>query len=225
MSNVRWCTLSEIPAQPVQWLWEGRIPLGKVTLLDGEPGSGKSLMALDLAARVSRGQAMPLSRSRPAGPADVVIFNADDNLADTVRPRLEAAGADLSRIHCCDAAITAADLAPRKPALIVLDPLTVYLCLDRSAQPRAVLKQITDLADASNAAVLAVQYLPKDGFWASEVYDVARSVLFVSGIGHGRHRLALAKSNYRSTSEVPPFVYHIERAADSIKISGWADSV
>jgi hypothetical protein len=225
MSAVQWTTLSEVQPRPVQWLWEGRIPMGKVTLLDGEPGAGKSLLALDLAARVSRGAAMPLNRAKPDGPADVILFNADDSLSDTVRPRLEASGADLTRIHSFDGEITAADALPHKPALIILDPLTVYLCLDRSTQPRITLKQITDLARDSNAAVLAVQFLPKDGFWASEVFDVARSVLFVSNIGHGRHRVALTKSNLRAPSEIPPFVYNIERAGDSIKISGWADSV
>jgi hypothetical protein len=225
MSAVQWTTLSEVQPRPVQWLWDGRIPLGKVTLLDGEPGSGKSLLALDLAARVSRGAAMPLTRTKPPSASDVVLFNADDSLADTIRPRLEATGADLTRIHCVDGQITAADLVQRNPALIILDPLTVYLCIDRSAQPRVVLKQITDLARDTNAAVLVVQSLPKDGFWAGEVFDVARSVLFVSNIGHGRHRVALTKSNLRAPSEIPPFVYNIERAGDSIKISGWADSV
>src|SRR5262245_18675880 len=109
MGTINWTTLAEVQSRPVNWLWDGRIPYAKVTLLDGEPGSGKSLLALDLAARVSRGAAMPHSRVKPAGPANVVLFNEDDNLADTIRPRLEAAGADLTRIRCCDAELTAAD--------------------------------------------------------------------------------------------------------------------
>jgi hypothetical protein len=218
MSAVQWTTLSEVQPRPVQWLWEGRIPMGKVTLL-------MWWRPLARAAGVPRGSAMPLNRTKPAGPVDVVLFNADDSLTDTVRPRLESAGADLTRIHCFDGEITATEVLPRNPALIILDPLAVYLCLDRSAHPRVVLKQITDLARDSNAAVLAVQFLPKDGFWASEVFDVARSVLYVSNIGHGRHRVALTKSNLRAPSEIPPFVYNIERAGESIKISGWADSV
>ena len=105
MSTIHWTTLSEVQSQPVQWLWEGRIPFGKVTLLDGDPGSGKSLLAMDLAARVSRGAAMPLARTKPSSPANVVLYNDDDNLGDTVRPRFEAAGADLSRIRCVDGKI------------------------------------------------------------------------------------------------------------------------
>src|SRR5262245_40204745 len=120
MGEIHWTTLSEVQSRPVQWLWEGRVPLGKVTLLDGEPDSGKSLLALDLAARVSSGAAMPLSRGKPAGPANVVIFNDDDNLADTVRPRLEAAAADLSRVRCVDGEVSPSDVQELRPALIVL---------------------------------------------------------------------------------------------------------
>lgn len=223
MSTVRWTTLSEVKGERVRWLWEGRLPVGKVTLLDGEPGAGKSLLALDLAARVSCGHAMPLNHTKPQEPADVALFNADDGLADTVRPRLEAAGADLSRVHCFDGEISASDLSRIRPALIVVDPLAVYLCLDRGAHPRVVLKQITELARESGASVLAVQFLPKDGFWAGEVFDVARSVLYVSNIGHGRHRVALTKSNLRAPSDVPPLIYNIQQAGESAKISGWAD--
>jgi len=223
MSTIHWTTLSNVEPDRVRWLWDGRLALGKVTLLDGEPGSGKSLLALDLAARVSCGHAMPLNHGKPHEPADVVIFNADDGVADTVRPRLESAGADLSRVHCFDGEISASDLPRPKPALIIVDPLSVYLCLDRSAQPRAVLKQITELARESGAAVLAVQFLPKDGFWAGEVFDVARSVLYVSHIGHGRHRIALTKSNLRAISEVPPLLYNLEKSGESVKLGGWAD--
>src|SRR4051812_46821539 len=102
MSNATWSSLSDVEPEPVRWLWEGRIPIGKVTLLDGEPGVGKSMLALDLAARVSNGTAMPLSKTRPAGPADVIIFSGDDGLADTVLPRLKAADADLARIRPID---------------------------------------------------------------------------------------------------------------------------
>jgi hypothetical protein len=99
MSDPIWTRLSEVIPEPVRWLWEGRIPLGKVTLLDGDPGVGKSTLAMELAARVTNGSAMPLVKGPPRGPADVVIFSGDDGLADTVLPRLKAAGADLSRIR------------------------------------------------------------------------------------------------------------------------------
>lgn len=225
MSEVRWTKLSDVQSQPVKWLWEGRIPCGKVTLLDGEPGSGKSLLALDLAARVSRGAAMPLHGGTPSGPADVILFNDDDSLADTVRPRLEAAGADLTRITSVDGPICNEDLAGLRPALIVVDPLSVYFCLGQDVRPRVTLKALTTLARDTGAAVLAVQCMPKEEAWGHDVFDAARSVLFVSNIGHGKHRVALTKSNLRGTGESPPFVYNIEHAGPSVRIANWADTL
>ena len=84
--------------QELQWLWPGCIPLGKLTLLAGDPGLGKSLVSLNLAARVSHGATWPDTPllSQPAGKA--VLFNAEDDLADTIAPRLDLAGADDSKI-------------------------------------------------------------------------------------------------------------------------------
>ncbi len=225
MGTVHWTTLSEIQSKPVHWLWEGRVPFGKVTLLDGEPGAGKSLLALDLAARVSRGASMPLERVKPPSAANVVIYNDDDNLADTVRPRLEAAGADLSRIRCVDCEISAEDVKDIRPALIIIDPLSTYLCRDLQSPVRHVIKNVTFLAKETGAAVLAVQYLPKNGFWAGEIYDAARSVLHISSIGHGRNRVGVTKSNLNALSDVIPLVYYLEQTDDAVKLSGWADSV
>lgn len=225
MGEIHWTLLSEVQTKPVQWLWDGRIPFGKVTLLDGEPGSGKSLLAVDIAARVSRGASMPLSRTKPHGPQNVVIFNDDDNLSDTLRPRLEAAGADLSRIRAVDCGLTPADVQEIRPALIVVDPLSVYLCLEGAVPPRQVLKKLGALARETGAAVLAVQSLPKNAVWASEVYDAARSILLISTIGHGRHRLAVTKSNLEAITDVDPLVYHFEEHGSSVKLAGWADSV
>ena len=225
MSAIRWTVVSEVQAKPVQWLWEGRIPYAKVTLLDGEPGTGKSLLAIDLAARVSNGTAMPLSRLKPGPAANVVLFNDDDNLADTIRPRLEAAGADLSRIRCVTGEISAADVLEIRPALIIVDPLSVYLSFESDPPTRQILKSITNLAKETGAAVLAVQHLPKNGTWANDVYDVARSALLISTIGHGRHRIAVTKSNLKSLGDVPPLVYHIEGKDTTVHLAGWADSI
>ena len=224
MGTTGWTVLSDVPRRPVEWLWEGMIPLGKVTLLDGEPGSGKTLLAFEIAARVSRGAAMPMS-STAGTPANVVLFDDDDNLADTVRPRLEAAGADLSRIYAFDRRITVDDLRELHPALVVIDPFSAYRCLDHNVPARQTLKTLSQLARDANTAVLVVQNLPEDDAEKGEIFDAARSVLFISTIGHGRHRLAVAKSNVVDVIDVPPLVYHLQLTQDSVKISGWADSV
>lgn len=88
--------LSEVEAERVSWLWGGRIPLGKLTLLDGAPGTGKSAMTTDLATRVSVGRAWPDGGECEAG--GVVICSAEDGLADTIRPRFDAAGGDASKV-------------------------------------------------------------------------------------------------------------------------------
>jgi hypothetical protein len=92
--------LSEVEPELVRWLWAQRLPLGKFALVDGDPGLGKSTMLLDIAARVTRGDLMP-DGSAPdtVGPAGVVLVQAEDGLADTIVPRLIAAGADRARIR------------------------------------------------------------------------------------------------------------------------------
>jgi RecA/RadA recombinase len=98
-------------ASPIEWLWPGRIPIGKVTLMAGDPGLGKSFVSLDLAARASAGLAMPGEsidgKLAPLGPNDepvrcpgsVVLLSAEDDPGDTIRPRLEAMNADLANIR------------------------------------------------------------------------------------------------------------------------------
>src|SRR5262245_62143557 len=76
--------LSTVQPERVEWLWQDRIPLGKLTIIDGDPGLGKSVLTLDLAARVSRGIEMPDGSSGRSG--GVVLLSAEDGLSDTIRP-------------------------------------------------------------------------------------------------------------------------------------------
>ncbi len=225
-TSTTWKTVAEVKSEPVHWLWEDRIPRGKLTLLDGEPGQGKSLLALDLIARVSRGDAMPLEKEKPGGPADCVLYNDDDSLSDTIRPRLEAYNADLTRIKTIDRVLTLQDFATFRPALIVIDPLSDYVCHNCSVPERLLLKELSDLARDIRAAVLILQHLSKPmSPFAAECYDSARSVLAISNIGHGRRRLALTKSNLRPHLDVRPLVFQIENHNGTARISGWADGV
>src|SRR4051794_21504244 len=147
MSSLIWSNMADVASQPVRWLWDGRIARGKLTVLNGEPGIGKSTLALDLAAKVSRGEAMPLSKAAANLAGNVVIFSGDDDLADTVRPRLEAAGADLKRIRPIAQEIHKADVDDLKPALIVIDPLSSYICLTCEPSAREVIQNLARLAD------------------------------------------------------------------------------
>src|SRR5262245_34827854 len=89
---------SQVVRQPIEWLWQERIALGKLTFLVGEPGLGKGLLAVDLAARVSRGSAWPGEREHRAPVGTAIVLGAEDDPRDTMSERLAAAGADLDRI-------------------------------------------------------------------------------------------------------------------------------
>jgi len=94
---------NDIVPKPLRWLWPGRIPLGKLTLFAGDPGLGKSVVTLDVAARVTRGDGWPDGATAGYEAGSVIVLSAEDDPADTIRPRLDAAGADLRRVHILQA--------------------------------------------------------------------------------------------------------------------------
>jgi hypothetical protein len=201
--------LAEVQAKPVRWLWPGRVPLGKLTVLDGDPGVGKSAVALDLAARVSRGEELPDGASGDlGGPTAVVLLAAEDGLADTVRPRLEAAGADLGRVVAMTG-IAGADgprpvvlprdwlevarvVARARARLLVVDPLMGYLDRRvnayRDQDARQALAPLVVLADGVGAAVVVVRHLTK----AAEVNALYRGGGSIGIIGVARSGLLAA---------------------------------
>src|SRR5437868_9047837 len=90
--------LCDCESEPLAWLWPGRIAAGKLALIDGDPSQGKSLLTLDLVARLTTARPLP-DGPGPVEPLSVVLIGTEDGLGDTVRPRLQAAGADLTRVH------------------------------------------------------------------------------------------------------------------------------
>jgi AAA domain len=170
--------LAEVEPEDVAWLWRGRLALGKLSILTGDPDVGKTTLALDLGARVSTGEPMPGETAWRA-PAGVVIVTAEDGLADTIRPRLAAAGADLTRCLAArpeDEAVVldAAGLVWLRracvrvsAALIILDPLVAMMpgVVDgwRDQDVRAMLRPVSALAEELRAAVLAIRHTRKSG--------------------------------------------------------------
>ena len=175
--------MADVEAREVDWLWERRIPKGRLTLLAGVPGCGKSFITIDLAARVSRGRAMPDGATCEAGA--VLLACAEDDPSDTIRPRLEAAGADLARVTLLEGVfqgrpsqsahpssftlenVEALDRALRigNYALVVIDPIGSYLGAKvdahRENEIRAVLQPVADLARAHDVAVVLVAHTRK----------------------------------------------------------------
>ncbi len=192
-----------IEARPVRWLWPGRIARGKVSMLAGHPGLGKSQICLSVAAIVTTGGLWPVDRTR-CERGDVVIFSAEDDPEDTIRPRLETAGADLTRCHILEAvedrapdgkirrrAFSLVDDLPRlsaklaelpRVALIVIDPITAYLGetdSHKAAEVRAVLAPLAELAARHGAAIIAVSHLRKSTA-GEALLQVTGSLAFVA---------------------------------------------
>lgn len=194
--------VADIRREPLRWLWPGRIPQGKPTLLVGDPGVSKSLLSSGVAATVSRGGHWPIRGEGKAPLGDVILISAEDDAADTIRPRLEAAGADLSRVHILDCIEEATEhgeqvkrpwnladlpelerLLDRLPGcrLIVIDPISAYLAgtdSHNNADVRTRLAPVADLAARRHIAVLVVSHLNKSQ--GPAMYRTTGSLAFVA---------------------------------------------
>ena len=210
--------VADVRTERVSWLWCSRIPLGKVTILDGDPGLGKSILMLDIAARVTRGLPMPDGTQGVHG--GVVLLSGEDGLGDTIRPRLEVAGADLNRIIAFGAESTLPVVSNQialieravrfvDGRLVVLDPLVAFFsCATnswRDSDVRRALAPLASFAERTDAAVVVIRHLNKTangnplyrGGGSIGIIGAARSALLV-----GRHPeddskrvLATVKSN------------------------------
>jgi hypothetical protein len=224
----RLVTLSEVAPEQIRWLWRDRIPVGAIALLEGDPGLGKSTITYDLAAKVTAGLPMP-GCSTADEPAGVVLLQAEDNLAATVRPNLEAAGANLGLVKVYDQGrfadrplVLPDDLemietaaAEVRARLLVIDPWEAFLAGEAKADHRVrrALRAVAAFAQRANIAVLLVRHLVKSpsgnvlyrGVGSIAIIAAARSVLMAANdpacADPNRHVLVQTKSNLsRATS-------------------------
>ena len=186
--------LADVEPEAIKWTWRGFLAGGKLSLLAGDPGLGKSTVSLDLAARLTRGRLWP-DGAAPAEPGSVVLLSAEDGVADTLRPRLDALGADVSRVHVLEAVrersggtrsfSLARDIAALEEAivatgasLVVIDPVTAYLGgVDafRDDEIRGVLEPLQRLAERTGVAVLLLAHLNKNA-GTRAIYRVGGSI-------------------------------------------------
>jgi hypothetical protein len=183
-SSLALTRLADVQPERVSWVWPGRIPMGKLVTLDGDPGLGKSTLAVYIAAPVTTGGAWP-DGSVCEHPGDVLIMSAEDGLADTVRPRCDAAGADVMRVHAIEGVPivdehgertlrppTLADVNALEEAitrtgarLLVVDVVMAYLPNGTDSHKdqdiRRVLSRLAALADRTGCTVLLLRHLNK----------------------------------------------------------------
>jgi putative DNA primase/helicase len=227
--------LAEVEPEELRWLWRGRIARGKVTMIVGDPGDGKSYLTLAIAAAISLGKALPDGEATRA--SDCILWNGEDGLADTIRVRAERVGADLSRLHVIQA-VTGSDGA-RVPFglqhlpdlyaelerrgdvdLVVIDPLAALLAgidAHKDAEVRSLLQPLSDLAIGTGVAVVVVAHLNKATAQRA-LYRVggsigfvglARSVLLVAR-DHESGRRAVAQIKSNLAEQVPPIEFTID---------------
>ena len=201
--------LSDVTPEALRWLWTGRIPAGKITVLDGDPGLGKSTLLCELAARISRGDPLPGDNSEPTAPRGVLLFSAEDDVHNTIRPRIDAAGGDPERIVVFVAVPDGTDTGrpfalPRDlpildalvervdAALVIFDPLVAFLPAGVSASidqhVRHALGKLKASAERTGAAIVLVRHLNKSAS-ANPLY---RGLGSVGIIGAARSALLLA---------------------------------
>lgn len=229
LGRARAVCLADVEPEDVQFLWEPRIPLGKLTILEGDPGEGKSFITAALAAAVSRGEALPGSAASDPGRA--LLFTAEDGLGDTVRPRMESLGADLLNVHAYSSPLNLgteddrhtvhALIQEHRPVLVVFDPITAYLGIrtdtHRANEVRSILAPLAQLAERHGCAVLVVRHLAKGksgraiykGLGSIDFTAAARSVLLAGSSASDREERALIHLKSNLAAKAPALGYRV----------------
>lgn len=194
--------MSEIQSQEVAWLWFPFIPYGKLTIVQGDSGDGKTTLVLNIAVKLSKGEGLD-SKMKLKEPLNVIYQSAEDGLADTVKPRLETAGANCENISVIDESIKSLSMIDErleeavirtKAKILILDPIQAYLGggmdMNRANEARDMTKKLATLAEKYQCAIVLVGHMNKAvgnkaayrGIGSIDFFAVARSVLLVDRI-------------------------------------------
>lgn len=188
--------VSSVKTERVRWLWPGRIPRGKLTIIDGDPGVGKSTLACDIIARATTGGRWP-DGGRAVHPGGALMLAAEDGLRDTTRPRLEAAGADLDRVVVLNS-VPGADGGQRAPVLpmdlgvleaiitaerviittidVVSEYLDSSLDMNGGQSMRRALAALHAVAESTGSAIIGFRHLNKQGGVSNPLYRGSGSI-------------------------------------------------
>ena len=201
-TELKMIKMSEIQSQKVEWLWYPFIPYGKLTIVQGDPGDGKTTLILNIAAKLSKGEGLD-DNMKLCEPLNVIYQTAEDGLADTVKPRLELAGAECERIMVIDESDKSLSMSDErleeaiiktKAKLLILDPIQAYLGggmdMNRANEARDMTKKLGALAEKYKCAIVLIGHMNKAsgnkaayrGMGSIDFFAVARSVLLVGRV-------------------------------------------
>lgn len=218
--------MDTVDREEINWLWYPYIPFGKITIVQGDPGEGKTTFVLKLAAELSRGKCFNADYS--AEPISIIYQSAEDGLADTVKPRLEDAGADCSKILVIDdgeQSLSMQDsrieeaLEQTKAKLLILDPIQAFLGdkvdMNRANETRDITKKLGALAERTGCAIILIGHMNKGsgakaayrGIGSIDFFAIARSVLLVGRVPDSPNIRAIAhiKNNLGPEGETVAF--------------------
>lgn len=241
--------LSEVEPERVEWLWESRIPYGKITVIDGNPGLGKSTVTTDLAARVSVGKSWPDGAECEA--SSVVIMSAEDGLADTIRPRFDAAGGDPTKAVTIstvpdaegnerqiaipdDLSIIEQVIERVQARLVVIDPLMAFLPSHvnshRDQDVRRALAPLARLGEKTGAAIIVVRHLNKAtggsaiyrGGGSIGIIGAARSGLLIAEHPEDDTRRVMASIKNNLAAPAPSLVFSLSSAENGAARVAWS---
>lgn len=194
--------MSDVQSQEIEWLWYPFIPYGKLTIIQGDPGDGKTTLVLNIAAKLSKGEGLD-ENMQIADPINIIYQTAEDGLADTVKPRLELAGADCEKIMVIDESDKSLSMIDERleeaivktgARLLILDPIQAYLGggmdMNRANEARDMTKKLGALAEKTKCAIILIGHMNKAagnkaayrGMGSIDFFAVARSVLLVGRI-------------------------------------------
>ena len=218
--TVKIIRMSDVELTPVEWLWKPYLPFGKLSVLQGNPGEGKTYFAMHLAAACTNGKLLPnMERMEPF---NVIYQTAEDGLGDTVKPRLIEAGADLDRvlvIDDSDVQLTLSDERIEKAViennarLVIIDPIQAYLGADvdmnRANEVRPIFMRLGQVAQRTGCAILLIGHLNKAagmqslqrGLGSIDIAAAVRSVMF---IGKLKHDPTMRILTHEKSSLAPP---------------------
>jgi hypothetical protein len=245
--SARFRRLSDLTPQPLAWLWPERLALGKLALLEGDPGLSKSFLALDLCARLTTGRPWPDGTPGP-GPASCVFLSGEDSIEDTIIPRLHTLGADPGRVLLLDrhggdldeplslpehTGLVEEAVAEAQARLLVIDPVFAFFGPDvnPSSDPsvRRALGPLADLARRHACAVLLLRHLNKwpgaralyRGLGSIGLAGVCRSVWLVAEEAEGSCRRVLAQVKNNFAGPQPSLAYEVVRPAAGAPTLTW----